>query len=188
MIENLENEIWKDVVGFESTYQISNIGRVRAKRTVKKYLSLTGNEYNFVRKEKIKVQHLNPKGYPQIGLRGENKKDYTFTVHRLVAIAFLGEEKYPMVVNHIDHNPKNNKIKNLEWVTYARNTQHSFEDGNRDPVRGSRHGQSKVTELEVLEIREKYSNGIKSPEFSRQYGIGKTNVMDIVKRKIWKHI
>ena len=99
-------EIWKDIPGYEGLYQVSNFGRVKNKEN------------------KIKAQHPQNGGYLIVHLYryGEHKAK---TVHRLVASAFISNNSNKSEVNHIDGNKKNNKIKNLEWVTPKENQRHS---------------------------------------------------------------
>lgn len=94
-------EIWKDVVGYEGLYQVSNLGRVK---------SLIRNV--------VMKQRLNKDNYPEIVLF-KNGKHKTFTVHRLVALAFIPNDDVTTKtqVNHIDEDKTNNKISNLEWCT-----------------------------------------------------------------------
>ena len=98
-------EIWKDVVGYEGLYQVSSYGNVRNR---KKQLSPQ------------KRQH----GYLGIQLHGKggNKRGFkTFSVHRLVAEAFIPNPNNYPEVNHIDENKANNRVENLEWVTHKQN-------------------------------------------------------------------
>ena len=108
-------DLWKDVVGFEGIYQVSNEGRVRSLDRV----SDRG------RRLKGKVLATAPGGrtgeYRSVQLfflNGDVKREY---VHRLVAEAFLGTPKEGLQVNHIDENKANNKVTNLEWVTPSEN-------------------------------------------------------------------
>ena len=104
----MENEIWKDVIGYECLYQVSNLGRVK------------GLRFN---KEKILKQRIGTKGYFTLCLR-KDKIVKSKEVHQLIAIAFLNHKPcgYKLVINHIDFNQKNNNIKNLEIVTHRENT------------------------------------------------------------------
>lgn len=92
----MENEIWKDVPGYDGYYQVSNFGRVKSLRKVLK----AGLR----------------KGYLYISLR--NKK---FNIHRLVAIAFIPNPGNLPETDHIDGNPLNNNVDNLRWVTRQQN-------------------------------------------------------------------
>ena len=125
-------EIWKDIPNYEGLYQISNYGRVK---TLEK--SIKCGLYNnkiVKRKEKIKKIQANRLGYYHTVL-GKNGKCYNVNIHRLVAEVFLEKNNFKympnenlknidiskLVVNHIDENPSNNYVDNLEWCTQAYN-------------------------------------------------------------------
>ena len=101
-----ESEVWKDVVGYEGLYQVSD----------------RGNVYSVVRKDSrgrriggIILKPIQSRGgYPQVQLY-KNGKVKTKYIHRLVTEAFIpNPEKLPEV-NHKDENPSNNELSNLEW-------------------------------------------------------------------------
>lgn len=99
-------EIWKDIIGYEGIYQISNQGRVKN-----------------IKLNLIRNPHLSDRGYHIINLR--NKKiSKTVRIHRLVAIHFLLNPENKEHVNHLDFNPLNNCVENLEWVTNRENSYH----------------------------------------------------------------
>ena len=98
MIENLENEQWLPIDGFDG-YEVSNYGRVK---------SLKGKE------EKILKQYTTNYGYQLVGLC-KNSKPKMLYIHRLVANAFINNSKNYIEVNHIDENKCNNHVSNLEW-------------------------------------------------------------------------
>lgn len=113
-----KEEIWKDVVGFEGKYQVSNIGRVKR---------LPGFDYD-IRGYKRKSRHrvmkdFSIKGYRAIKLR-KGKFYYNRYVHRLVCESFMPNNENKTQVNHKDFNRENNCIENLEWVTEIENMQH----------------------------------------------------------------
>lgn len=98
-----EKEIWKDVVGYEGLYKVSNFGNVyscRAGRNLK-----PGNHRD---------------GYRFVILTKNKSKKYE-TVHRLVAEAFIPNPNDLPVINHKDENPSNNNVNNLEWCTQQYN-------------------------------------------------------------------
>ena len=97
-------EIWKQIKGF-TNYEISSLGRVRNKDRV-----LRLQKHNYVN---ILLTH--------------NKKQYKRYIHRLVAQAFIPNEKEE--VNHKDGNKHNNNLDNLEWVTRSENTLHAYKTG-----------------------------------------------------------
>jgi len=116
-------EVWKDIKGYEGLYQVSNLGRVKS-------LSRDGVKNQFRDIENIMIP--NNTRYSRITLcNGIEKKQYS--VHRLVAIAFISNPLNKKTVNHIDGNKNNNSLENLEWNTYSENLKHSFRILGRDP-------------------------------------------------------
>lgn len=118
-------EIWKDMIGYEEYFKVSNLGNIYSKRT-NRLLKLT----------KSKTGYL----CFSTRLGGRNSKAVLFRVHREVAKAFIpvpdnliGYENnnyYGIIpVNHIDGNKLNNVVSNLEWVTHKENTQHAMNTG-----------------------------------------------------------
>ena len=112
-------EIWKDIPNYEGYYQVSNLGRVR-KYNTKKLRSLFDEKEELF---KIHKQRVNRHGYYIITLR-KLKEIKTFSVHKLVAMAFLNHVPCGMklVVNHKDFNKLNNKVDNLEIISNRDNS------------------------------------------------------------------
>ena len=120
-------EIWKDIVGYEGLYQVSNLGRVKnLKRMVR-------NRYGYreVEENILKYKVHRKYNYAALNRNGTSK---FYRVHRLVAMAFIPNKldfkyideedrlKYinnldMLEVNHKDKNTQNNRIDNLEWCT-----------------------------------------------------------------------
>ena len=137
------NEIFKDIIGYEGLYQISNLGTV---------LSLpkgNGNGYKTkVLKYDIKTHaHTN---YARVTLSKEGKTK-RFQVHRLVAQAFIANPENKPIVNHIDNNGLNNSVENLEWCSQTENMEHSAEHGRLDLVRhlGGKAAGALITEKSI---------------------------------------
>ena len=106
-------EIWKDVVGYEGYYQVSNFGNVKSiKRTTSQ--------------GKVLKPFVNELGYKFVALCVNGKKK-DCRVHRLVAQAFIYNPKNKEQINHLDYNPSNNRVDNLEWTTPKENTVYSIE-------------------------------------------------------------
>lgn len=119
----MENEIWKDVIGFEGIYQVSSFGRVMSidRMTIHK----TYGTKVFKPSKNLKLQ--DNKGYKCIRF-SFNGKGVSREVHRLVAIAFIPNPENKKCVNHIDGNPSNNHVSNLEWNTYSENNKHAYDN------------------------------------------------------------
>ena len=108
-------EIWKDVVGYEGLYKVSNLGNVFS---IPRQGTHSKEKY-FLKKNKDR------KGYLHVTLF-KKCKSFNTGVHRLVAEAFIPNPKNKPQVNHIDGNKENNCVNNLEWVTNEENMQHSL--------------------------------------------------------------
>jgi hypothetical protein len=111
-------EIWKDVVGYEGLYEVSNFGRVRS-------LDHIDNLDRLI-KGKLLSLTLNQKGYVQVSLskRGKVKK---YEVHRLVALTFLDNPEKLSDVNHKDGSRTNNYVENLEWCSRSYNINYAID-------------------------------------------------------------
>jgi len=111
-IDSLEGEIWKDVVGYEGLYQVSNLGRIKS------YPQKIKTKLGYYRNVESRI--LSPGtlegGYKHVALY-KNNNNKSWRVHRLVALAFIPNPLDLPEVNHKDENPSNNKIDNLEWCT-----------------------------------------------------------------------
>lgn len=117
--ENLPNEVWKDIKGFEDEYMISNLGRVKSKTRIV-VSEKCERKINGV----IKLQNLDVHGYCTTRL-SKNGKSKLYSIHRLVAIAFIKNPFSFPVINHKDEVKTNNRVENLEWCTQKYNTEYS---------------------------------------------------------------
>ena len=108
-----ESEVWKDVIGYEGLYQVSNKGDVRSVDRI----NHIGRKYSG-RTLKPRYAGL---GYINVGLykNGKMKNKY---IHRLVAEAFIPSHNNYLEINHKDENKNNNHVNNLEWCTSKYNT------------------------------------------------------------------
>lgn len=132
-------EQWKDVLGYEGVYQVSDKGRVKCLN------------YRHTGIEKLMTPQNNGHGYYWVAFRfnGKHKKDYKY-VHRLVAEAFLENPQNYSDINHKDEDRSNNCADNLEWCTTKYNLAY-----------GSRH------EREIETQRKTHPNRIAVLQFSK---------------------
>jgi hypothetical protein len=133
---DLDGEIWKDVVGFSGLYLISNKGRLK---------SIKKNGTQILRSPSIRFWYLRTS-------LSNNGKITQESIHRMVAAAFIPNPQNKPVVNHIDANPLNNCVENLEWCTPAENLQHAINLGNLK-LRGIHNANSILDETKVREMR-----------------------------------
>jgi hypothetical protein len=158
-------EIWKDICGHNSLYQISNLGMVRSTES-----RVLINKKLFIKK-RIKVLKLTKTkgGYLAVTIGIKNNKK-TYLTHRLVAIHFLENEFFKKCVNHKDLNKTNNNVLNLEWTTHKENTIHFFKKGNPYNRFGKNNGRSKkIIDLKTLIIYDTINDAIKTVDFSQPY-------------------
>jgi hypothetical protein len=126
----MEIEIWKDVIGYEGLYQVSNLGNVKRissfRGVNKKYL----NGYNLIPID-------NGKGYLRIKLT-KNNKSKRIMLHRIIAEAFIENKHNKPFINHINSDRKDNSIENLEWCTQSENVKHAVKVGRWNQVYSKR--------------------------------------------------
>lgn len=120
-------EIWKDVVGYENIYEVSNFGNVRTHKN-KRSWSKRHNTWRYWKQRQLK--NKTPKGRDvRVTLWKDGKLKY-WLAHRLVAYAFIpNADETKNSINHIDGNPKNNRVENLEWCNHKENNNHAFDNG-----------------------------------------------------------
>ena len=171
-------EIWKDVVGFEDLFSVSNKGNLFSKRS-----------------NKMLKQFIHKHGYLHVATKvgGRNGKNICFKLHRLVAEAFLENSLNKPVVNHKDGCKTNNDVRNLEWCTYQENLCHAIDNGLLclTKLKDSKKVNRKLTTEEVLSIREEYSKFDKvfgARALARKYGISHTNILSIIHYRTYTDI
>ena len=110
-------EIWKDVIGYEEQYQVSNLGNIRSKNRV--IVDSLGRRRK-LQSQQIRIQ-TSKTGYKQVLLYKDGEMR-THLVHRLVAEAFIPKtETNKNEINHKDENKSNNTVDNLEWCDHKYN-------------------------------------------------------------------
>ena len=127
-----------------------------------------------------------PKGYLQVKICNNNIK--RIYVHRLVAETFIPNPDNRPEVNHINGIKSDNRVQNLEWVTSKENTDHAKSTGLFNNS-GENNGSTKLTEKQVLEIRELHSTKkYKQRELAKMFDVSRVQISNIVNNKRWKHI
>lgn len=116
-------ETWRFINGYENLYEVSNFGKVRSVSRI-----ITDNHCvrTFKSKNLKPTKHNGKQPYLYVSLSKNGKVKKCF-IHRLVAETFIENPFDKLQVNHIDGNPLNNRVDNLEWVTNAENTQHAYD-------------------------------------------------------------
>lgn len=171
IMEDLQNEIWKDVAGYDGLYQISSIGRFRSfakKKTVTKYGIKNKDGYYVTSMMKKGIRHI-------------------VTIHRLVAIHFIPNPENKQCINHKNGIKTDNRVENLEWCTTQENTEHA--KINNLILKGENNPKSIFTEEQVREIKRKYKKNVYSQNMlARDYNCSRSAICHIVMGKTWKGI
>ncbi len=178
----MEHEQWKTISGFEESYEVSSFGRVRSLDRIVKSYSPTSQW----QKRKLQGRILRPKinsyGYYSVFLR-RNNKPYENKVHLLVLNAFVGKRPVGFHSRHLDGNRLNNNIGNLVYGTPQENCDDTIRHGTRQ--RGMKHPQHKLTDQDVLLIREQVAAGIQQKDLANQFNVSRSLICLIIKRKLW---
>ena len=117
------NEIWKSIIGYEGLYEVSDWGRVRSLGV---WANVKSGSKRWRKGRVLKPQKYT-NGYLFIAL-SKNNVVKGYSIHRLVAQAFLPNPDNLPCVNHKDKNKLNNRVENLEWCTYEYNN--NYQDHN----------------------------------------------------------
>ncbi len=135
----MEQEIWKDIVGYEGCYQVSDKGRVRSVDRI------AHNRYGtFLRKGQIVKSYTGV--YECITLCVDGVK-YLTGVHRVMARAFIPNPENKPQVNHINGIKTDNRLDNFEWVDRAENQEHAYSIGLQKPKKGADNVCSKPVQM-----------------------------------------
>jgi len=118
------NEIWKDIIGYEKLYQVSNLGNVKSLDRIARY----GKHSKGLYKGKILKPVDRGNGYYRVSL-SNNSIIKLASLHRLVATHFIPNLNNSPLVCHKDNNPSNNCADNLYWGTQSQNIKQCIKDG-----------------------------------------------------------
>lgn len=170
---DLPREEWRDVVGYENLYKVSNFGRVKS---------------FCERLQRILSPCPNKKGYYMVHLHKDGRKK-NFSIHTLVARAFIPNPENKLTVNHKNGDKTNNSVENLEWATQKENQNHAVRTGLQKP--GPRGKRVILTEDQIREIRQICIPGddyYGIASFARKFGVTNGVISDIVHGKTYKNV
>lgn len=127
-------EEWRDIVGYEGLYKVSDEGNVMS-----------------IRSGKNKTIYADIRGYKRVTLY-KNSVGKKLRVHRLVCFSFLPNENNDPYVNHKDGNPSNNNLENLEWISHGDNIKHAYSSLGKIGVNKGKFGVKNHKSKAVLMI------------------------------------
>lgn len=162
-------EVWKDIEGYEGYYQVNDCGVVRFIRTTKNPIILR--------------PIVNKLGYTRY-LLNVGSVDKIRLAHRLVAKAFIENPLNKPFVHHKDHNPRNNHVSNLEWVTNKENLNYARAIGKWNHVKHA----STLTEQDVREIMILLQAGTKVSAIAIAKNVNRHTIYKIMYGVSWNKI
>ena len=157
------------------SYIISSYGRVFSLKS-----SITNPH-------QMKPQKIKNTGYMKVFLAFEKSGKY-LSVHRLVALHFIDNKDLLPVVNHKDGNKENNCYWNLEWATQKDNIKHAYETSLSDNIDGENNFNNKFTSDQIIEVCELLMKNIAIPRISKETGVTRYEIYNILKKNVWKDI
>ena len=165
----MEEEVWKDIHGYEGKYQASNMGRIRSlKRTITSKNRYTGKPFTHSVPERIlKPGRFCKAGHVSVVLRrGTSSKP----VHQLIMRTFIGEAPNGMEVLHINGVPTDNRLSNLRYGTRTDNILDVYRQGKR---------WRKLSVDDVCAIRFGLYCGMRGTELAAQYDVSQAVISAI---------
>lgn len=190
MQENIE--IWKDVVGYEGIYQVSNFGNVKS---LDKIVFNNGSRrYNNIKGRVLSQNKTNGNGYRIVSLNN-NGCSKNYYIHRLVASSFLENKNNFKYINHKDENKLNNNIDNLEWCDAKYNANYgTSRERARQKLLNNKSTSKQVSshDRNTMELIKTFPS---ISEASRQLNCAVQNISDALHGKqptargyIWKYL
>jgi plasmid maintenance system antidote protein VapI len=171
-VDAIVDEVWKPVAGYEEFYQVSTYGRIKS----------------FQRKKPIiRKPQLDKDGYLHVGLSLDGKPKY-FSVHVLVATAFIPNPDNKPEVNHRIGWKLNCHVSNLEWATHEENMEHAVKTGLQVAQKGTENSQAKIKDEEIIIYIRNNPDGLTGRQLAEMFGMAENTISDIQTGKYWGHV
>lgn len=172
-------EEWKAIKGTNEGYEVSSLGNIRSKDRI----IVRPDSASYLRKGTQFSLKPHPKlGYRMLRIARDGKRQ-TFTVHFLVAEAFLGERPRGLQIRHLNGDRSDCRVANLAYGSASDNYNDSRMHGTN--AKGQKHGAAKLTERDVLSIRQRLKIGHSRMKIAKEFGITRQTVGDIARKRRW---
>ncbi len=186
--EDGSQEWWRDVIGYEGRYRVSDWGRVKS--VDRAVLHLPKNRAPYTHNIIGVVLYIGKHdrtGHCHVYLTRENRLR-KFKVHRLVLESFVGPPPKGTECRHFpDRDTANNRLENLQWGTKKENASDKAIHGTEQ--RGEEKPLHKLTEQQVLDIRSEYaSGGVTMMGLAEEYKVSDVTIFKAIRKKTWRHI
>ncbi len=158
----MNNEKWKSISGHPE-YEISSMGRIRSMK---------------LSRVRILALRINQHGYVRCDILDSQGKRRNVSVHKIVALAFIGPRPEGLQINNIDGDKTNNASDNLEYCTASENMRHASEAGLLP---------NKLTKEQVIYARNG-GHGLDCVQLSRKMGVSYHALVQAVRGRTWKHL
>jgi hypothetical protein len=180
-----DSEEWRPVVGFEGTYEVSSLGRVRS---LDRILERKGSWYRGPQKVrqpgKMLACALDGSGYPNVSLYTADGVRIGARVHNLVAAAFIGPCPEGKEVAHEDGTRTNCVPSNLRYDTRAGNLADKVRHGTR--TGGEKHSRAKLTQVQVDQIKALRAKGMKCREIAPLFDVHPMHIAQLCRGGRWR--
>jgi len=192
-----EGEVWKDVIGYEGYYKISNFGRIMTVRRIEN-ITKFGKATTMIINQRLGAITINKQGYPCaiLTINGNTKR---CLIHRVLAQAFIPNPENKKTVNHKNGIKCDNNLDNLEWATYTENIKHAYDNGLRKVSElqktkykmlytGEGSHRSKLKENDISVILSMRKDGISVKDIAFKYNVNTVTIYNVINGKRWNNI
>lgn len=174
-VDEIMGEEWRDVAGYIG-YQVSNLGRVKS---LARSVYHSGGDLTIPVRILASNKEPSGTGYHYVFL-SQDGRPKRFRVHTLVLTAFRGPAQ-GRICRHLDSNPSNNRLENLQWGTHAENMADEYNNGH-GPIRHFKLGEDDIRRIRRLR------NKMRLRVLAGDFGVSVTTIRNIQIGKTWGHI
>ena len=164
-------EAWEDIPGYEGRYQVSSLGRVKS-LTRRVHCGKNGAGVRLI-PERILRAGRRADGHLSVVL---GHKQPGSQVHQLVLLAFVGPPEPGQEVRHINGDPTDNRLCNLQYGSRTENILDVYRIGK---------AWRKLTAEDVAEIRKQLEQGTRGVDLAKAYGVSQTTISNIKHGRIY---